>query len=277
MVAGHIGLVLIGNESDLRNPSLLQTVNPAMTYPQIVIGVFPRDALEAEPWSDPEAQVRLLGRRLSTGEVGCWASHRLAYEWGESMELAWVVILEDDALPHADLLPLVESMTSGWKSPENPAIIQLFSMRDTSQRPQGRPAESPFRLSGPEPTTTAYVINREAIRLALQTSREAATTADWPAWAANCDFYSVSANLVSALEGESLLGRRESPVLRGRLSRAVQAAIGVTLLREQEHFLGLGNYWRYFIVGRLRSTLRRISSRAQRWRASRWRQAGPVR
>lgn len=138
---------------------------------------------------DPYKAKIVYGRELTRGEIACAQMHLNAYSILASTNAQWLLVLEDDAIIRAtwdQILTLVELNVKAIPS-HKPSIISLYST--TFVDDNDMPGSSLIRLKVPPSHTVGYWINKAASTYALAHANETFTSADWPPWAVNFDFF----------------------------------------------------------------------------------------
>lgn len=197
-----IGISVITPDGSLRNSHLesqLELVSKKVyTNDFIFRGVDGRAGSFKEfEFINQRANSIILGRELLATEAACLVSHKLAYASSSS---DWLVVLEDDA--QICSVPAFETLLvslAGLKEFSRPTILLLFVGKNGvfSRRSSFEIAKINFYKVFKIPTTTcAYVINKEAMELAVRDS-DFIGTADWPTWSKEVDFYLTTSSIVS--------------------------------------------------------------------------------
>ncbi len=224
---------VIGNPDIARNDMLTQQLSAVGLEIAHWIGVFPASG-DCGALANQRAAKIIYGRDLTLGEIGCWHSHRGAYEWALQAHLDYLFVLEDDAwVDPGTLTPLLDAVEAVLAE-ATPRIVSLFTHSDVSvdagrvgstnrlvrQLNEDEEVPVPERLmalSRPPRSTVAYFINSEACRVALRSPAVAVTSADWPTWAPDVEFWLAPQSGVR--HGRPLLsidaGHEESPTLMG--------------------------------------------------------------
>ncbi len=207
--ADVIDVYVIGVEDALRSPELSEALE-SCPFPVTFVPPYRPEADALPTLTDSDAAELIFGRGLTIGEIGCWFAHRITYENILARGSEWSLILEDDAgLPRA-----IWSDLPSWVAPldaTRPIILSLFAQ----EAPRGHRVEAPpgvdMRALPYAPTNTvAYVMNRRAVAVALKGPRRAISTADWPPWSLDVDFFLMSESPVKH-EAQSLIGARPDP------------------------------------------------------------------
>jgi glycosyl transferase, family 25 len=129
---------------------------------------------------DERAAIRRCGRRLSNGEVGCYASHFMLWDWLAASDYEQAIIFEDDVIVDwavieqltlnrfadygIDLLRLYLTHPFPW----NIAKYRLLSPNSHLVRPRGMT----FGTQG-------YLLTRDAARILVSRYGVAAAPVDW--------------------------------------------------------------------------------------------------
>jgi GR25 family glycosyltransferase involved in LPS biosynthesis len=152
----------------------------------------------------------VLGRKISLGEICCSMVHLAAYKNFLETSAEWVLILEDDAVILRDL----EEIFTGLITLESPTILKLSEAAPETSIVK-KIASEDLRVSAlgfrklrfPTNMAHAYIINREAAKLAIEScsGMKIHFTADWPyLWDNRVTFWQ-SNNSFFVQQGESLI------------------------------------------------------------------------
>lgn len=130
--------------------------------------VLGRERIDDPRWYDDVAAKKGEGRGLRAGEVGCALSHAAVYAEIVRLNLPWALILEDDAVLHADLPAVLAALEKG--------MIQQGDIISLSRCDQWKPwtkhsivgdyalVEPILVREGSTAQTVGYVMTREAAR-----------------------------------------------------------------------------------------------------------------
>lgn len=116
---------------------------------------------------DPRAFGRRHGKTALTGELGCYVSHVQAFKRLLASDAPYAVVLEDDAVLHADLPEVLAALhrhADGWDMVKLSGVhrghpLRLQALTDTYQL-----AVMLSRFTG----ASAYVVNRRAAQVYAQ-------------------------------------------------------------------------------------------------------------
>jgi hypothetical protein len=194
----HILVLIIGLDKSTRVTDLEDRIRQFGLVPIRIPAVDGRTAALDEDIarSDPKAGRLLYGAEISSTQIACALSHRLSYETFLHSEAEWALVLEDDAFLADRLAPLLAALVHC--PGKEPTIVSCFT--------QGRVNAgkrilrlSPHlvlqRLATYPGGTVAYLINRSAATLALNTSPVVASRADWPPWSVSVSFWRTLPNV----------------------------------------------------------------------------------
>lgn len=117
-------------------------------------------------WYDAEGAMRLEGRHLKPGEVGCALSHAAVYAEIVRRGLPWALVIEDDAMLHKDLPAVLERLQGGELRQDEIVFLERCDhVRPFSGRPLcgryriGRPI---FVRAGSTAQSAGYVVTQGA-------------------------------------------------------------------------------------------------------------------
>lgn len=202
----------------------------------------------------PQAGRTLYGAELTPTQVGCVLSHRVVYAEFVESGAPWALILEDDAYPSVDLQDVLRWVPDHeWP---RPTVVELFSAGRINLSATSMLSEGGLlfqKLKTFPGFTVAYLINRAAAQRALAHHGRVASRADWPAWAADIDFWRVVPNVVAhgspgpaATSTMLPLGDVES--LWAKAVRWIGLVTGVSYLRLRHHYPGgVRQYYRHAV------------------------------
>jgi hypothetical protein len=193
--------------------------------------VFDQPAIpipDVAPMVDEELAIGLFGRRLTDAEVSCHEGHRtLAHRLFKS-GCDWALIFEDDAVVSEGQLNALCHWVSALHL-ESPTIIVLYSttfvpMTSIPVSNSTGDVRTLSRLLVPPTHAVAYISNRHALRMQVDSPSLVVSSADWPPWSTGVTFYTDPAfSGVRHDLGESRISGRESipPMSRGRRATKV--------------------------------------------------------
>lgn len=199
--------------------------------------------------SNPRASRWVYGRTLTPGEWACAAAHREALHVFLQAQVAWAVVLEDDAVVDPDFASLVRA-TLRRIPEESPCMVLLFFHGDTivtameaiDTNGEQQASSVLAVLATPPAGAVAYLINQAAASLAMSGPDVITFRADWPAWTAGTRMYGLLPNPVKhagmELDTSSIVGSRpQRPPLRV-LQHRVWAALGLSYFMARSEFQG---------------------------------------
>jgi hypothetical protein len=133
---------------------------------------------------------RREGYLPSRTQLACAVGHRLAWRLMLSTDAPYALILEEDAVPTGSAAD-VDATMSILRS-ERAAVVQLSCRSEIfPARPirLKRPTSELVELRYPPRQTTAYLINRQAALLGVNSPLDG--LADWPGFATSVDFWAL--------------------------------------------------------------------------------------
>lgn len=187
MISHFSGHVAILGGPPIRSQSLRDAIDTC-PLPLTELKALP-SAAGSEARYDPYKAKIAYGRELTGGEIACAQLHLRAYAQFVKTNAQWLLVLEDDAIIKASwnqILALAK-LNAGNVPTENNAIISLYSTTFVDE--SSAPGNNLVRLKVPPSHTVGYWINRSASIYALAQVGEIFTSADWPPWAVNVDFF----------------------------------------------------------------------------------------
>jgi hypothetical protein len=178
-----------------------------------------------------------LGYDISKSLLGCALSHRAVYLKGYDCGSDWIVVLEEDVRLQENFLANLNLLLNNFQS-DGPLIIQLFTRGERfikKKSIQGIVNERYiFQFASPPGQTAGYLINREALHLAIK-DKEILGAPDWPSWAAQVDFFGTFPFLVFENGEGSSIG--PSPLSRkGYWIRNLEKCLGFHFFRFHAHY-----------------------------------------
>lgn len=241
-------------------------------------------------FTDDRAARDIWGRELVLGEIGCHWSHRCAFEAALAKGSEWLLVLEDDVEVSLEFEAGVARVLDQLVEEEGPTIVNLdlrerqrlgvrlgtSLVSESTGRGANKDLRDPVILAlnaerVPRPNSSAYVINRLAMEVALRTPWQVASPPDWPPWACSTAFYSTTVRLAQAPLGESTIGYRcNRPPWRSRIRRLVMGASGMNFILHREHYVDVRNYLKYEYGLRLLEPLRIAVERTLPGKGERW-------
>jgi GR25 family glycosyltransferase involved in LPS biosynthesis len=192
-----------------------------------------------------------LGHRISPNLIGSGLSHREVYKKGLKSEFDWILILEEDVILKKFNTDIIEKAMN--IAGNHPTIIQLFTRatRLVKTPPiyihQNKDFIFEFNKRIVGSGAPAYLINREAISLALGVSKLDGAP-DWPPWAQKVKMFCIypwifnESNEGSTVSGLMRISRRKY------LSRRFIQLLGIHYLKYHNQYAGLRSYLNEEIV-----------------------------
>lgn len=213
----------------------------------------------------------LWGRKLTDAEIACLIGHEMAMGALLDSDEQWCLVLEDDALPASNSAGLINNL--GRTVLTSPAIFSLWSLDQETlviDDKYSDQRESATLRAFPA-SAVAYLINREAATVALTRRWTILSTADWPQWSADVEFFYVRNSGMTHGEGESTIDLQSKP--SGFTMKLVRLLLKVALI---PYFLkpgawghSLSLYAKYTLVQPLRRRAARKQFRRTRYGAHR--------
>lgn len=172
-----------------RNEHLVDALMSAGICEVRVDGEDLRDATSAglaDRVDQPTAR-RLYGRGLTPAEVGCAASHRLAWQFVVDSGAAWGVVVEDDVVVVDERLRDAVRAVAGLDA-DQPWLVALHASRVVNHPLVVGPAVAPgvHRLAVTWHGACGYMVSGAAARLLLTGPDRVRMVADWPPEAGRC-------------------------------------------------------------------------------------------
>lgn len=202
----RLGIFVIGVRSALRSLTLGPFLDRS-DWPATYLEPVDLRGSDYAGWVDEEALRLFFGRPLAAGEVGCGLAHRQVYQLADAQSLDWALVCEDDAEMTQDIQREIVLITQ--QLPINtPTIVSLFAEDADAGRSRLRIGELELVcLRFPPTHTVAYLMNARALRIAAESPLKVMSTADWPPWAAQVEFY-LASSLGVKHNAASTIGRR---------------------------------------------------------------------
>ena len=245
-------VIVVGTEGNLRNPHLMKLRDSGFEL-DFSAPVYPTRSI-LENLGDQIINTTFLGRRLSSGEVGCWLAHdAIRKSIAEKQCHEWHIVLEDDADCSflADPSRISEILSQLHSSSHLAVLVNLFG-RDarTSIAPR-----SVRRLLAPFSGTVGYLANLNSMNATNPWG--IAMTADWPLHLQSARFFEVSPLMIREIQSESLIGVSE----RVTSAKHFYMSIPVRLMRALNSRVPLGVALRAIV---LNPALRDLTNRLRR-------------
>jgi glycosyl transferase family 25 len=198
------------------------------------------NALSSEEWGRYSRRRSLLetGRPLARGELGCALSHLGLYERMQRESIPRAVIVEDDVVPTADLVPVLRELD---RVPGDWDVVTLHALFDIADpTPVGDATIAGryhvCRYRGPLFGAQCYAITRAAAARMLTVGSPVGLPADdllFRRFPARLRVYGIEPNVVHLGAFESEIVARSDPTDRDRLRPAdrVTVVVGKVLRR----------------------------------------------
>jgi GR25 family glycosyltransferase involved in LPS biosynthesis len=187
-----INVYILGLPNEFRGERLIDFFNNIGIEPQLVFGIDGRinsDLIAKKSASKKRIQY-LHGRNLANTEIATALGHRLIYEEFLKAENEWALVLEDDSFPTNNF----DLNKFDLKKFSTPLIVNLSGIdqliKDFDKLPclllssqNISNSESEFyvyRTLGNTFGAYAYLINREAAKIATHSDEKVDGSADWP-------------------------------------------------------------------------------------------------
>ena len=228
-----INVYILGLLNEFRGKRLIDFFNAIGVEPQLVFGIDGRinsDLIALKSASKKRIR-HLVGRDMANTEIANVLGHRLIYEEFLKTENEWALVLEDDSFPTENF----DLNKFDLKSLSIPSIVNLSGIDQLIKEFGELPclllgthnisnSESEFyvyRTLGNTFGTWAYLINREAAKIAIHNFKSVDSTADWPhAWRNKVSFSRPEKSLFTvSLEG-SIIDQDRSIATNFRLPRS---------------------------------------------------------
>ena len=256
---------VIGDRNALRNPTLISDLESELSTSPVVLGVFPK---ETELFGLYEAAYAkaIYGTVLTAGEIGCWQSHRLAYQLASQSGTQTLLVLEDDAEVGSGFGQYILDICHQLKSVVGPVVVSLFDSQSVVVEPsfsveRDRPATAldinqvhPFLVVPqvrPPQGTVGYLMNRACIDIAVSVPTVCVTPADWPTWSGEVRWFKTDPALVHHGTAPSFLAQRPVRKPSRRIMRLIGAVSFGRWFRFRKYYPSLRGYIRREILFRL--------------------------
>ena len=215
-------VIVVGSEGNLRNPDLLKLRDAGFEL-DFSAPVFPATST-LENLGDQLINTTFLGRKLVSGEVGCWLAHdAIRRNIAEKRCHEWHLVLEDDADCSllGDPSHISQILSQLQLSNDRAVIVNLFG-HDAQSSSSPRNLR---KLLAPFSGTVGYLANLNSMRASNPWG--IAMTADWPLHLQSASFFDVAPPMVREIQSESLIGLSE----RVTNARKFYMSIPVRLIR----------------------------------------------
>lgn len=256
---------VIGDPNALRNPTLISDLESELSTSPVVLGVFPK---ETELFGLYEAAYAkaIYGTFLTAGEIGCWHSHRLAYQLAIQSGTRALLVLEDDAEVDSGFGQEILDLCHQMKSFVGPVVVSLFDSQSIVVKrsfswERDKPATSldtqqarPFLVVPqvrPPQGTVGYLMNRACIDVAVSVPRVCVTPADWPTWSGEVRWFKTDPALIRHGTAPSFLAKRPVRKPSRRFMRLIGAVSFGRWFRFRKYYPSLRGYIRREILFRL--------------------------
>jgi GR25 family glycosyltransferase involved in LPS biosynthesis len=220
--------------------------------------------------ADVQAGKVLYGTQLTSTQVGCSLSHRAVYAAIVAARTPWALVLEDDAYPDEKLEEVLTWVAEQrWFSP---TVIELYTdgrINASSTVMSGNGDLRYQKLKTFPGSTVAYLINLAAAERALAHIGPIASRADWPAWAAEVEFWRAIPNVVAhgapGVEATStMVSPSDTESRPAKTIRWLGLATGFSYLRLRNHYPGgVRQYYRHAVKPTALYWSSRLSSRGR--------------
>jgi glycosyl transferase family 25 len=198
------------------------------------------NALSSEEWDRYSRRRSLLetGRPLARGELGCALSHLGLYERMRRESIPRAVVVEDDVVPTADLLPVLRQLD---RVPDDWDVVTLHALFDIADpTPVGDEVIAGryhvCRYRGPLFGAQCYVITLTAATRMLAVGSPVALPADdllFRTFPARLRVYGIEPNVVHLGAFESEIVARSHPSDTDRLRPTDRATIVIGKVRRR--------------------------------------------
>jgi hypothetical protein len=223
----------------------------------VIPGVFlgPRETVPAELVDFRGFEI-LSGKVPLPAEAGCALAHVHACRSLLEGTATWALVLEDDAeISDSDaLFRRVQDVANRWTS-DRPLIYSFYTrlgVRTGGWGDELLPGAHLLPIS--TGFTVAYLVNRAAAHLIIDSQSPVRSTADWPVRPPAVHFCLDQTGLVDHLPPEkrasTISAGSDQPRLGSRWTR-LQIWTGIWWLRHRRNFAGLGDYWDRMVSKRL--------------------------
>jgi hypothetical protein len=197
-------VIVVGTEGNLRNPQLLKLRDSGFEL-DFSAPVYPTSAI-LENLGNQIINTTFLGRKLSSGEVGCWLAHdAIRKKIAERRCHEWHLVLEDDAdCSFLGKPSHVLDILSRLKLSSDLAVLVNVFGQDAQNSTSSRKVRG---LLAPFSGTVGYLANLNS--MSATNSWGIAMTADWPLHLQSARFFAVAPPMVREIQSESLIGVSE--------------------------------------------------------------------
>ena len=193
---------------------------------------------------DSKSCISRLGAELTASQIGCALSHKQAYEQFIEAGSHWALILEEDVRLESDFSRKLELLLMAVEIDE-PCVIELFSRGERFVNDKNILQldldHRVYEFSSIPGQTAAYLINREAAKLGVSSSKVDGP-ADWPNWAAKVKFLCIYPFLASEKSEGSSIDMKLVTQWKYRL-RVLQIFTGIHYVRYRGSFSSRIDYF----------------------------------
>lgn len=187
-----IPVIVLGLERNFRGEELVKRLKQYFSMVHVFYGFDAYSSFNL--YVNDDVDKKLLGflmhRKLSQGEIGCAISHKMIYDSTDLVDSPSYLILEDDCIvsDFPKFLNTIESFnTFICSNPNRLAALQLGSLHFTYSKDD---TEVMFQKAKfPHYGTFAYLLSQSALLTLKSKYRKICSTADWPIWALELDWY----------------------------------------------------------------------------------------
>jgi len=185
-------IYVLGLERNFRGRALVQQLKDNFEDVQVFFGFDAYASTQSELLENLDLELIqfLMHRKISLGEAGCAISHKLLYDDINLRKISHTIILEDDCVivSFPKFISVINEFNKVLISnPISPMALQLGSLHfDYSQNEEELLlAKTPFPAYG----TFAYLLNQPAATMLAKRGTKISSTADWPIWALEIQWY----------------------------------------------------------------------------------------
>lgn len=212
------------------------------------------------------------GAELTARQIGCYVGHRQAWEAAYKSGSEWATVLEDDAIVSPHFRDTVDGLDRLFC--QKPTVISFLSTGRHALRTRGTAREvapevviRPLRW--PPNSAVGYAMNRAAMRLRLECEALISSTADWPPWAADAQFWVTDPWIVGHSDGASLIGAAGPDAVHGFGASLTKALWLRFILAPQPYRSNPVRYWRHAYAPAAEAMISRLSAAVTEKRALR--------